>query len=370
MKHPSRLFVSAILAAALVVIPFSSARADPTPPSLPLGSSLYTMSCDSYFINAQLGLIDPSSGDTTLVGDGIGNPDSTCARGSSYNANDSFAYASVFTDALSLFKIDPATGIYSDLGHFETDADPAVGIRIGSVAIDSAGNAFGNDADGNIYTIDLSNGIVAFVGSTNDSGLVAIAFRPVTNVLYGLDSTGKLLTINTNFETSVVASFDNVISSTWAFTIAANGIAWVENSGIGTSELWSFDLDAENISDTGVLSGLVRVEGVNFNQLALFIVPAPISPATAPAITSAANASAAVGEAFNFTVTATGTPAPTFTTSGTLPAGVTVDATTGVLSGTPRTGGIYTFTITATNTDSSADQAFTLAVIELPTVSG
>ena len=54
------------------------------------------------------------------------------------------------------------------------------------------------------------------------------------------------------------------------------------------------------------------------------------------AITSAALTTFTAGTSGSFTVTATGQPSSfTFTTTGTLPSGVSLNATTGVLSGTP-----------------------------------
>lgn len=55
---------------------------------------------------------------------------------------------------------------------------------------------------------------------------------------------------------------------------------------------------------------------------------------------------------------------PTFAvTAGTLPAGVTLNATTGVLSGTPSAAGAYSFTITATDAyGNSGSAAYTLTI--------
>jgi hypothetical protein len=92
---------------------------------------------------------------------------------------------------------------------------------------------------------------------------------------------------------------------------------------------------------------------------------------TAPTITSASSTTFTTGTAGSFTVTATGNPAPTFGETGTLPSGVTLNATTGVLSGTPAagSGGTYPITITATNgTAPDATQSFTLTVDEAPTI--
>ena len=88
---------------------------------------------------------------------------------------------------------------------------------------------------------------------------------------------------------------------------------------------------------------------------------------TAPSITSLNNTAFTVGTAGTFKVTDTGTPAPTLSESGALPAGVTFTA--GTLSGTPTASGSFPITITAANgTTPNATQSFTLTVNPAPTV--
>lgn len=87
-----------------------------------------------------------------------------------------------------------------------------------------------------------------------------------------------------------------------------------------------------------------------------------ILPASAPSITSANNTTFALNAFGSFSVTATGSPAPTFSiVIGTLPSGVTLSSG-GLLAGTPTQSGSFPVTIRATNVVSFNDQSFTLTV--------
>jgi probable HAF family extracellular repeat protein len=88
----------------------------------------------------------------------------------------------------------------------------------------------------------------------------------------------------------------------------------------------------------------------------------------APAFTSGTSATFVVGSPGTFTFAATGAPAPAFSVSPALPGGLSLNAATGVLSGTPvlSTGGIYTLTVTATNgVNPDATESFTLTIEDL-----
>ncbi|MDO8384721.1 MAG: ice-binding family protein [Microbacterium sp.] len=90
---------------------------------------------------------------------------------------------------------------------------------------------------------------------------------------------------------------------------------------------------------------------------------------TSPTITSAGPTAGTAGTPYSYTVTASGTPTPTYTiTGGTLPTGLGLDATSGVISGTPTTPGTYTFTVTASNGTSADASATYTVVIAAPTV--
>ena len=85
----------------------------------------------------------------------------------------------------------------------------------------------------------------------------------------------------------------------------------------------------------------------------------------------AATSSATVGSSYTYTYAATGSPAPTFAvTSGTIPAGLTLTASTGVLSGIPTTAATYTFVVGASNSAGTAAGQSQTIVVAPAAVSG
>lgn len=89
-----------------------------------------------------------------------------------------------------------------------------------------------------------------------------------------------------------------------------------------------------------------------------------------PSITSGAPTDATEGEPYSFPFTASGTGAITYSvTSGTVPDGLALDSTTGVLSGTPLDVDVDTFTVTASNGSArTASVIATLVTLAAPAV--
>ncbi|MBG6237748.1 hypothetical protein IWX78_000691 [Mycetocola sp. CAN_C7] len=106
----------------------------------------------------------------------------------------------------------------------------------------------------------------------------------------------------------------------------------------------------------------------------LITVPEDCDPASEPVetdgpeYTSETPPDGIVGTPYSHTFTASGTPAPTYSvTSGEQPLGLTLDSTTGELSGTPTAPGSSTITVTATNgTEPEVSTIVTIAIAAPP----
>ncbi len=87
---------------------------------------------------------------------------------------------------------------------------------------------------------------------------------------------------------------------------------------------------------------------------------------SAPAITSSLSSSGTVGSAFSYQIT--GSNSPTSYNASSLPSGLSVNTSSGMISGTPTTAGTTSVTISATNAGGTGSSTLTLTVSNAPDV--
>src|SRR5712664_2599355 len=224
------------------------------------------------------------------------------------------------------------------------------------VTLTSAGVLSGTPAanTGGTYpiTITASNGVLP--NATQNFTLTvnqAPAITSANNTTFTVGTAGAFTETASGFPTTMTFSETGSLPS--GVTLSSAGVLG-GTPAAGTAGTYNITITASNgVTPNGTQSFTLTV-----NQ--------------APAITSADNKTFAVGVAgTTFTVTKTGSPTPTLSESGALPSGVSFNASTGVLSGTPAAGtaGTYPITFTASNgVLPNATQSFTLTVENLPTV--
>jgi streptogramin lyase len=372
----------------------------------------------------------PSSGMLTQTVNATQAPAFTSAAGTTFTVG----AAGTFTVAAAGSPPPTLSESGSDILPGGVSFDPTTGLLSGTPAAGSGGvhtlhftahNGISPDATQMFtLTVDQPPGFTSPAGTTFTTGAMGsftvtaggyppptlsespgdllppgVSFNPTSGVLSGTPAAGSgaaytlHFTAHNSVGSDATQTFALTVDQPLAITSAAN--TTFTTGALGSFTVIATGFPAPSLSAragdtlpggvtfnaaTGVLSGtpaagsggsytlhLTASNGVGSDASQTFTLTVEQPPAfTSPALTTFV-----VGAAGTFTVTAGGSPAPTLSESAldTPPAGVTFNAMTGVLSGTPAagSGGVYTLHFTAHNgVGTDATQAFTLTVDEAP----
>ena len=166
------------------------------------------------------------------------------------------------------------------------------------------------------------------------------------------------------------------VGATYSQTLTATGV---------TSPSWSLKAGSSlpsglSLSTGGAISGTPTVAGTfpftvtvtgtggsAEKQLFIYVAAAPAGPA-APEITSGTLANGTVGATYSQTLTVTGITSPSWSVKAgsSLPAGLSLNASSGSISGTPTVAGTFPFTMTVTGTGGSAEKQLFIYVAAAP----
>jgi hypothetical protein len=238
------------------------------------------------------------------------------------------------------------------------------------------------------YVIAASNNPTSFAASGLSSGLAlntatgvisglpgAATAQPISVTLTASNANGSgsaatlLLSINPAPATPVIIS---AISATgqagtaFSYQIAAS-YSPTSFSALGLPPGLSVNPTSGAITGTPTQAGPFDVSLAAANSSGLgasttLVLTVTAAPA-APIIISSASDSAQVGAAYSYTISAAPGPITTYNVTGTLPLGLALDTSTGVLSGTPAESGVFVVDFTATSgAGASEPQSFVLVV--------
>ena len=167
---------------------------------------------------------------------------------------------------------------------------------------------------------------------------------------------------------AIVNSETGNTGTIWA-SLTKNGAPLVDQQQIsGGSGPVNFDQENIQVKAGDIIRFEVQNKGgavPKANVMAPMVVTyTSISTETAPVITTTALKDGKENEAYSDTLQADSNTAVRWSiTAGSLPAGLTLDETSGVISGTPTAAGTATFTVTATNNAGSSEKEFTITVV-------
>jgi hypothetical protein len=245
-------------------------------------------------------------------------------------------------------------------------------------------------------TVHATDGVAAAAqGDLTDAYLVAEGMTPKQSGL--VDLTGLSLTPGVYSGGAMSVTGDLTLSGTaesvWVFqasttlTIGPDAVITVADGASICNVFWQVGTSATLLGGAQFAGTVMAYESITAVTGATVTgrllartgavtldtntVTAPSGCVTSsPTMTSSAPPSGEAGTPYSHTFTASGTPTSTFAvTGGTLPAGLSLNAGTGVMSGQPTTPGTSSFTITARNgTSPDAVVPYTVTIAAAPVV--
>jgi len=200
-------------------------------------------------------------------------------------------------------------------------------------------------------------------------------FNPIATNLSG--STGLTVTLNVS---GAVAGSPVITSATTANATAGTAFNYqiTANNSTASTTYSALTLPPGLLfnSGTGALSGtpttagtyLVPISATSGSLTYASILTITISPTPAPVLAGSLSLSAPINSTASYSIPATGIVSSYALTSGSLPAGLSLNPSTGVISGTPSVSGTYQVTISASNGTGAATTTLTINTRLLATV--
>lgn len=214
-----------------------------------------------------------------------------------------------------------------------------------------------NSATGSPFT--LTNGLpvlkIATINSSSPN--ILVQFYRTASTVY-IDDVNILAFSTPTYNVTYNGNTNTSGSVPTDATVYNSGDTATVLGNTGSLVKTGFAFNGWNTASDG--SGTAYVAGNTFAIAANTTLYAQWLNTSPPVITSSLTASGNQGAAFTYTIVATNTPT-SYNATG-LPAGLTINTTTGVISGTPTVTGVFNITITATNGIGSDSQTLVLTL--------
>jgi hypothetical protein len=216
----------------------------------------------------------------------------------------------------------------------------------GISASTSTGLISGTPTNSGVFTVTVH---ATNAGGTGNGALVITIGVPIPNAPVVTSASTATGTTGSAFTYSIVATLSPTsygVTGTLPSGVSINTGTGVISGVPTASGIFTLTVHATNAGGTGSSALVITINA-----------PVP----NAPAITSAGTTSGTKGTAFSYSITASNIPT-SYSVTGTLPAGVTISSTTGVISGTPGNSGVFNVTINATNAGGTGSRALAISI--------
>jgi Protein of unknown function (DUF4038)/Putative collagen-binding domain of a collagenase/Putative Ig domain len=214
----------------------------------------------------------------------------------------------------------------------------ATGLPAGLSASGTTGLISGTPTVAGTSTVTLSATNGGGAGNATLTLSISVAAPVITSALTANGTTGSAFTYQ-------------IMATNTPTSYAATGLPAGLSLNTGTGLISGTPTGA---GTSTVTLGATNGTGTGNAALTLTVVAAQ------PVITSSATANGTAGSAFTYQITATNTPTSYGATG--LPTGLSVNSTTGLISGTPTGGGTSTVTLSATNGSGTGNATMTLTI--------
>jgi hypothetical protein len=261
------------------------------------------------------------------------------------NSNAAAALPNITSSAVAAGSVGQSFSYYVSSGGSSTTY-AATKLPPGLTFDPATGRISGTPTSSGEFAVSISASNSA--GTTNATLTVTIAAAPAVPVIGSSMSASSVVGSSFSYYISANDSPTSYTASNLPPGLSVNGSSGLISGTPTSAGTFAIPISATNAGGTGVAT--------------LTLTIAAASPP--PVLSNAATAAGTLGTPFNLSILATNSP--TSYSASNLPTGLSVNATTGLISGTPTAAGFFNVPISATNAGGTSNASIAITIANPP----